>query len=76
MKGCLLSRYAAMLAALLLINLNSDAQIWKSPMANSNTNFYTIQNAFNHDMRSTLRKIEREQTKGGNSVSSNKNDEQ
>ncbi len=72
MKGRLLSRYAAMLVALLLINLNSDAQIWKSPMANSNTNFYTIQNAFNHDMRSTLRKIEREQTKGGNSVSSSK----
>ena len=72
MKGRLLSRYAAMLVALLLITLNSAAQIWKSPMANSNTNFYTIQNAFNHDMRSTLRKIEREQTKGGNSVSSSK----
>jgi hypothetical protein len=72
MKGRLLSRYAAMLAALFLINLNSDAQIWKSPMANPSTNFYTIQNTFNHDMKSLVRKIERERANNRNSFSSNK----
>lgn len=71
-KNRSLFNYTLSLLFFLLIIKKSDAQIWKSPMANPSTNFYTIQNTFNHDMKSLVRKIERERATNRNSFSSNK----
>src|ERR1700749_1266713 len=43
--------------------LNAQSSVWKEPMSNPSTNFYTIQNAFNHDMRHQLHEMERDQTR-------------